>query len=171
VVVTLDLDIQAPGKVYVRGRGLDTELEGKFAVTGTHVKPNIDGTLQMRRGTLNILNRQFNFSRGQVAFDGVPKQEPTLDFKADAKPTPDAKMAVRVTGPASRPSFSLWSEPELPQDEILSRILFGKSVGAITPPEALELAASVAALSGAGSGPGKDAAFSRVGHPAVQQSR
>ncbi|UCD11614.1 MAG: translocation/assembly module TamB domain-containing protein [Nitrospinaceae bacterium] len=154
MAVTLDLNIQVPGKVYVRGRGLDTELEGKFHVTGTHIQPNIDGNLQMRRGTLNILNRQFKFSQGQVSFDGVPKQEPTLNFKADAKPAPDARMAVLVTGPASRPSISLWSDPELPQDEILSRILFGKSAGSITPMEAVELAASVATLTGASSGPG-----------------
>ncbi len=153
-LVNLDLDIDVPGRVYVRGRGLDTELEGKFRVTGTHAAPNIDGNLKMRHGTLNVLNRQFKFSRGQVAFDGVPKQEPTLNFKADAKPVPDAKMAVMVTGPASKPAISLWSEPVMPQDEILSRILFGKSAGAISAIEAVELAASLATLSGASSGPG-----------------
>ena len=151
---TLDLNIQVPGKVFVRGRGLDTELEGKLHITGTHHQPNIDGNLQMRRGTLNILNRQFKFSRGQVSFDGVPKQEPTLNFKADAKSTADARMAVLVTGPASRPSISFWSDPEMPQEEILARILFGKNTGSLTPPEAVELAASVATLTGAFSGPG-----------------
>jgi translocation and assembly module TamB len=154
VVTRLDLEIQAPGQVYVRGRGLNTELEGNFKVTGTSIKPIVDGNLKMRRGTLNVLNRQFNFSRGVVMLDGVPRQEPTLDFKADAKPVPDAKMAVLVTGEVSSPKISLWSDPELPQDEILSRILFGKSAGAITPVEALELTASVATLSGSGAGPG-----------------
>jgi translocation and assembly module TamB len=40
----------------------------------------------------------------------------------------------------------------VPQDEILSRVLFGKSVGQITPGEGIQLAAAAATLAGGGPG-------------------
>jgi translocation and assembly module TamB len=36
--------------------------------------------------------------------------------------------------------------PQLPQDELLSRILFGTSITNLSPPEAIQLAAAVASL-------------------------
>jgi translocation and assembly module TamB len=53
-----------------------------------------------------------------------------------------------VTGPALQPAFQISSNPSLPEDEILSRILFQKSAGSLSAFQALELANAVATLSG-----------------------
>ena len=59
-------------------------------------------------------------------------------------------MTVRGTG--LRPEIAFSSVPLLPQDELLSRILFGTSITNLSPPEAVQLAAAVASLqSGSGS--------------------
>ncbi|MEO6361164.1 MAG: translocation/assembly module TamB domain-containing protein, partial [Sphingomicrobium sp.] len=50
------------------------------------------------------------------------------------------------------PEINFASVPQLPQDELLSRILFGTSITNLSAPEALQLASAVAALqSGSGS--------------------
>jgi translocation and assembly module TamB len=60
--------------------------------------------------------------------------------------------SVRVTGTGLRPEITFTSVPQLPQDELLSRILFGTSITNLSAPEALQLASAVAALnSGSGS--------------------
>lgn len=150
----LDLKITAPGEIFIRGRGLDTQLEGDLKVTGTSNKPSVDGQFKMRRGTLEILSRNVKFKQGVVGFDGVPDREPNLDFKAEI-PTKNITILIDVFGGVSNPQIKLTSSPEKPQDEILANLLFDKSAGAITPIEAVQLANSAAQLAGfGGQGPG-----------------
>ena len=62
----------------------------------------------------------------------------------------DATVIVGGTG--LKPEITFASVPQLPQDELLSRILFGTSITNLSAPEALQLASAVAALqSGSGS--------------------
>ena len=62
----------------------------------------------------------------------------------------DASVIVQGTG--LNPEITFASTPPLPQDELLSRILFGTSITNFSAPEALQLASAVAALqSGSGS--------------------
>ena len=57
-----------------------------------------------------------------------------------------------VSGTGLKPEITFASVPQLPQDELLSRILFGTSITNLSAPEALQLASAVAALqSGSGS--------------------
>jgi translocation and assembly module TamB len=150
----LNLTIKAPDQVFVRGRGLDAELEGDLLVTGSIQKPKVDGAFKLRRGTLDLLNRKVKFKQGVVSFDGVPKRDPDLDFKAEV-PAKNMTILVAVLGAVSNPKFVLSSIPEMPQDEILANFLFDKSAGAITPIEAVQLANSAAQLAGmGGQGPG-----------------
>jgi translocation and assembly module TamB len=59
---------------------------------------------------------------------------------------------VTITGTATKPAIALTSSPTLPQDEILAQLLFGKSSGALSPFEAVQLAQSMAELTGVGGG-------------------
>jgi translocation and assembly module TamB len=150
----LDLAIKAPRRIFVRGRGLETEMQADIRVTGTTNDPNINGGLSMRRGTMELLGRQLTFNKGAVNLDGVPKLEPTLDFNADIE-AKEWIIHAGVTGPASQPGIALSATPELPQDEVLARLLFGKSAGAITPLEAVQMGNAAAELAGlTSSGPG-----------------
>jgi translocation and assembly module TamB len=62
----------------------------------------------------------------------------------------DLTAIVRVTGPASAPEFAFESEPSLPQDEVLSRLLFNRPVSEIGPVQAAQLAFAVNRLRGGG---------------------
>jgi translocation and assembly module TamB len=54
---------------------------------------------------------------------------------------------MNVTGSASAPEVVLTSQPELPEEEILARVMFGKSVARLSPGQVVRLAAAVRALS------------------------
>lgn len=147
----LDITVSAPNRVFVRGQGIDAEFEGAFRITGTSSAPVVNGDLQMRRGTLSILGQNLTFSRGNLTFSD--SLDPLLDLVAETRAA-DVTARIEVTGRASAPVFNFTSTPELPQDEVLSRLLFNKAAGGLSPGEALALANAVGNMSGFTRGPG-----------------
>jgi translocation and assembly module TamB len=147
---TLDIAMRAPGEsISVHGRGLAATLGGELAITGTLAKPVPVGAFVLRRGDLNIIGNNLDIRRGRVSFSG--DFMPDIDFLAEARAT-DITAQIGVTGTAAAPVFTFSSQPELPQDEILSRILFAKASGSLTAFQAIQLAEAASEFSN-GSGP------------------
>jgi translocation and assembly module TamB len=144
----LDLTVDAPGRIFVRGRGLDAELGGTLRLTGTTLSPIANGAFDLRRGRLTILTQRLDFSRGRIAFAGAGLV-PELDFLAETR-AGDVTARVAVTGPADAPAFAFSSTPALPEDEVLSRLLFARAAGGLSPFQAIQLAQAAAQLSGGG---------------------
>jgi translocation and assembly module TamB len=152
-VMGLDLSVDAPQQVAVRGHGLDAELGGSLRIAGTTDNPAIDGALKLRRGSLDIAGKRLDFTEGTLTFEGGERIDPILDLTAVSH-AQDLQVTAKVEGPARAPRISLSSVPEMPQDEILARLLFGKSAGALSPFELLQLAQATADLAGVNTGPG-----------------
>ncbi len=143
----LDIRLHVPGQVFVRGRGLDSEWKGDLAIAGTSAYPEITGEFDAVNGSFALLGTSFTIQRGIVTFTGGTT--PVLDLLAQAQ-TADITAQVTLQGLPSAPSLKLTSTPVLPQDEILSRVLFGTGVGQITPTQGLQLAQAAATLAGGG---------------------
>jgi translocation and assembly module TamB len=147
---SLDIAVTAPNRIFVRGRGIDAELGGTLRLTGSSRDPKAIGAFEMRRGRLSIIGQRLDFTRGRLTFAGEITA-PDLDFAAETKAA-EVTARVAVTGPANQPNFVLSSDPSLPQDEVLSRLLFKKAAGKLSPFQALQLAQGVAQLSGGAGG-------------------
>lgn len=143
----LNLRIEAPNRVFVRGRGVDAELGGALTLTGAASDPTVVGGFDLRRGRFNLAGRRLDFARGKVTFSGT--LEPQLDFLATYQ-APDALVQASLSGSAAEPDFRFFSDPDLPQDEVLSRLLFGKATGGLSATQALQIAMIAAQFSGAG---------------------
>ena len=139
--------ISAPGRIYVRGRGIYAEMSGDLRVSGPAADPQATGGFDLLRGSLTLLGKKLVFTRGRVLFHG--DTTPELDLLAETSAA-DITARVSVTGPASQPVFTFTSDPSLPQDEILSRVLFQNASGNLSPFQALQLANAVATLTGRG---------------------
>lgn len=151
--IGLDIGIVADNQVFVRGRGLNAELGGRMQVAGTAADPRIEGSLRLLKGDLNLLTERFTFTRGTISFPGDAGFVPILDLLAEAD-AGDVTAKVAVTGRVSEPEIKLSSEPELPADEVLSRVLFDKQTSQLSALQAIQLAQSAAELAGIGGGPG-----------------
>ena len=137
--VILDLELVFPSRVFVRGRGLDSEWEGELTVTGEASSPAVRGSLNIVRGRLEILDRRFILSRESIInLDGSYPPAPTVDIRADYRQR-DMLINVRVYGPALEPQIELSSDPPMPEDEILAWVLFGRDLSNISPFQALAL--------------------------------
>jgi translocation and assembly module TamB len=145
--VALDVKLKMPERLFLRGRGLDSEWEGKLRIKGSAQRPAVTGNLAVVRGTANVLGQVFNLASGSVVFDGTFPPSPQLDMVAEKK-SADITARIHVTGSPSALNLKLESDPPLPSDEILSRVLFGKSTTQISPFQALSLAQSISELSG-----------------------
>jgi translocation and assembly module TamB len=152
VVVALGVTVDLPGQVFVRGRGLDSEWRGRIALNGTSAAPLLTGKLEMVRGTFDFLGKTANLTKGTITFLGGTKIDPAIDIEARVAST-DVTAIVKISGTATQPKIALSSQPELPQDEILSRVLFGTSISQISAAQGLEIAQAAAALA-TGGGPG-----------------
>ena len=158
--IALNLRVEAPQSILVRGRGLDAEMGGNIHIGGTAANPSPDGSFNLRRGTFLLLDRRLTFSRGALVFDGAGLL-PSLDFAATST-VQGVTITVTITGQPSAPKVEFTSSPELPQDEVLARLLFGRSVDKLSPFEVAQLAASVAGTAGVLPGGGGGGFFGRL---------
>ncbi|PWC30509.1 translocation/assembly module TamB domain-containing protein [Teichococcus aestuarii] len=150
--IRLNVTVEAPQSILVRGRGLDAELGGTLRVGGTAADPQPAGAFTMRRGTFQLLDRRIVFNRGAITFTG--DLQPHLDFEASTN-AQGVTITITVTGEPGKPEISFTSEPELPQDEVLARLLFGRPVDKLSPLEIAQLAGGVANLAGVAPGGGR----------------
>jgi translocation and assembly module TamB len=74
-----------------------------------------------------------------------------LDFLAETTYN-NITARLTITGYADAPRIALSSTPDLPQDEILARLLFGTSVKDLTPLQLAQIAAAIATITGVGGG-------------------
>ena len=146
----LDMKV-AGGDLRVTGLGITSRWTTDLNVGGYADAPRFTGRADLIRGDYDFAGRNFKLDRGTIRFRGESPPDPLLDIHAEAQ-LQGLDASVRVTGSGLRPEITFASSPALPQDELLSRILFGTSITNLSAPEALQLASAVAALqSGSGS--------------------
>jgi translocation and assembly module TamB len=146
--------VQAPRQILVQGRGLDAELGGELHLGGTTDAPVVTGGFDLQRGTFSLGSSHLTFTTGTVTFSGSGlkgKIDPTLDFTAQST-VADVSVTLRITGLADSPKIELSSTPELPQDEILARLLFGRPAAQLSALQVAQIGGALATLSGGGGG-------------------
>lgn len=149
--VTLNLDVNSPGRMFVRGRGLDSEWKMALAIRGDAASPRITGRIEKVRGRLDLIGKAFDLSRGRIDFLGGKRIDPLIDVVLERE-TSDLTGRIEVDGPASDPQLGFSSTPALPEDEVLPRTLFGKSSQALTGTQAIQLGLGLATLMDGGGG-------------------
>lgn len=142
---TLQLHIVAPNQIFVRGMGLDIELGGVITLTGPISDIHPVGGFNMIRGRFDILSQRLTFNEGQVTLVG--NLNPELNFSAQTEGS-DIVVTVRVSGTADNIKVEFSSQPSLPQDEVLARLIFNRSIGELSPFQIAQLASAAAQLTG-----------------------
>jgi translocation and assembly module TamB len=145
--LALNLTISAPNQIFIRGRGLDAEVGGQVQLGGTVDNIQPVGGFELIRGRLSILGQRIDFDSGTVTLIG--DTDPFINLVARTEGE-GITVFVTVSGRASAPDISFSSEPMLPQDEVLARLLFNRGVGELSPIQLAQLAAAAAELVGGG---------------------
>ncbi|WP_053981063.1 translocation/assembly module TamB domain-containing protein [Marinagarivorans algicola] len=141
--VNLDINVGIEKQAYIRGRGLTAELAGNVIVNGTATKPNVAGNFKTLRGEIKLLQKPLTLNEGRARFSNE-----SFNFNIPATyNTGDHEITLVVSGTEDEVKMDLSSVPALPQEEILSRLLFGDSIQNISPLEAISLARAINTIS------------------------
>jgi translocation and assembly module TamB len=147
--IVLDLSLVMPNRVFVRGRGLDSEWQGNLDITGTITDVRVVGSLEVIRGTFDLVGTEFDLENSAVGFDGDRQITPRLNIEATHAGR-DITATIRITGTPNAPELTLTSMPSLPESEILAQVLFGRTSGELGPAELVEIAMALDTLAGGG---------------------
>ncbi len=145
--IALDIDVNMPARVFVRGRGLDSEWQGNLDVSGTLAKPDVKGRIELVRGTLTVVGRRFELTEGLVDLRGGGAIDPEITLVAQSS-VRGVTGTIRITGTASDPQIAMSASDGRPESEVLPFLLFGKRSDELGASEALQLALALDTLRG-----------------------
>jgi translocation and assembly module TamB len=146
---TFLIDASGANRIDVRGLGLDSEWGADIRLRGTTANPQIFGSADLVRGGYEFAGKRFDLTRGRIRFAGEVPIDPRLDIAASGDAN-GVSATITITGSGMKPVIAFSSTPSLPEEELLSRLLFGSSITQISAPEAVQLAAALASLRGGG---------------------
>ncbi|MFO1258977.1 MAG: translocation/assembly module TamB domain-containing protein [Gammaproteobacteria bacterium] len=142
-IIEYNINIKAPRRIFISGNGLEAELEGNLKITGNNQKPLVEGSLTTIRGQYEFLNKKFKITSGKI---WIERNKLILDISATTKAS-NLVATVNIRGATDDIQFSMSSNPALPQDEIISKILFGRDIKRLSPFQAVQLANALGNLS------------------------
>ncbi|MEL6728939.1 MAG: translocation/assembly module TamB domain-containing protein [Pseudomonadota bacterium] len=144
--ISLNLNVNADRRVFVTGPGVESEWGLAARITGSPGAPQVNGRATLVRGEADLLSRSFRLTEGIVRFAGDP-QDSEVALRAD-RTNDGITTSINLVGTVTDLEISLSSDPSLPNDEILARVLFGRSPSNLSPLQAAQLAAAAAQLAG-----------------------
>ena len=115
-------------RVTIDTTGLTCRLTGSITIrSGYDAFTRATGELSVAEGKYTAYGRKLDIERGRLIFTGGPIDNPGIDLRA-IKEFPDVKAGVNVRGTLLQPHMTFFSDPSLPQSQIVSLILAGGSL-------------------------------------------
>jgi translocation and assembly module TamB len=149
----LDIAIDIPNRLYIAGRGMNSEWGGHLDVYGTVGRPAFRGQLQLINGTADVIGKAFTLQSGVVHISNALPGNANVNVTAQHSGS-NITVTLTISGPATDPKIDWSSVPSLPKSEILSNLLFGSGTPQLSLGQAFQLAQMSGALSSLGVGDG-----------------
>ncbi len=129
----LALDVQVRvllgDKVFMKVAGIDAQLGGAMDISLSGLDSIVSsGEIKVVKGRYRTYGVDLNIVRGRLFFSGGPVNNPALDFLA-LRTIGDVKAGVTVAGTIRKPVTRLYSEPPMPDVDILAYIVLGHPFG------------------------------------------
>ncbi len=123
------LRVRLGDQVFVKISGIDAQLGGTIDLSFNSLD-NITsaGEIRVIKGRYQTYGVNLDIVRGRLFFAGVPMDSPTLDFLA-LRTIGDVQAGVTVSGTLKRPVTRLYSQPAMPDVDILAYIVLGHPLG------------------------------------------
>jgi TamB, inner membrane protein subunit of TAM complex len=119
-----DVTIKTKDPVLIRGNLATGEATTDLKLTGTGLKPGLEGVVHMEGVEATLPFSRLDVSRGSLTFDPKDSTNPTIDLQGTSV-IRDYTVRVYVYGTLLSPQAIFTSEPPLPQEEIISLIATG----------------------------------------------
>jgi hypothetical protein len=130
IPLRLDVQIEAPSTLRIENNLARLRAKANLDLRGTYEKPLLFGRAEIDRGDVLFEGNRYVVTRGTIDFSNPVRIEPYVDIEAETRVrVPGESQTYRVTigfsGTTSRFTYSLNSDPPLPEVDIVS-LLFGR---------------------------------------------
>ncbi len=158
----LNIILNAQNPINFQGFGINTQITGSLNITSFANQPSFaNGTLNLLQGQYQAYGKHFIIQKGALIFNHSPLNNPNLDITAiyqlttispgaGSSSSNNLTIGVKVSGTLQKIHLSLFSNPSMSQENILSYMLTGQPLSQAGP--ASQSAISQAALSLASGG-------------------
>lgn len=126
--VVSNITLTLGNRVDIDTYGLKGRLTGNITVrSGYEESTRASGELNVEDGEYTAYGRRLDIEWGRLIFNGGPVANPGIDIRAQKK-FDETVAGVNVRGTLLQPRMTFFSEPSLPQSQIVQLILAGGSV-------------------------------------------
>jgi len=129
--IIVDLNVDLGDQLQVKAMGLDSIISGDLQVKQPKDKTaSVYGTLSLSDGTYTVLSQKLTLEDSEIIFQG-PTATPYISIEAIRDPDnteDDVTAGVKVTGTPDNLDISIFSDPEMSQQEALSYLIQGQSL-------------------------------------------
>jgi translocation and assembly module TamB len=128
--VASTIRIELGDGVHIETQGLTGRLTGNVVVTsGEEAITRATGELRIADGKYAAYGRTLDIAQGRMIYTGSPLDDPGIDIRAEKNfqdPEVGAAVAgINVRGTLRQPQITFFSEPPLPQQQIISLVFAG----------------------------------------------
>ncbi|USE36955.1 translocation/assembly module TamB domain-containing protein [Endozoicomonas sp. SCSIO W0465] len=128
---SMDVNVVLGNDIKIDAYGLKSDLGGHLLLDLQPGKPLVaDGSIQLINGGYHQFGQDLLIKEGNIIFSG-PLTNPYLAVNAIRNPDSiegDVSVGIQVSGPPSRPTFSIYSDPPMPQQDQWSYLLRGRGI-------------------------------------------
>ena len=126
IPITANVMLGLGDEVRFRGFGLDLQLNGELMLEQSIDRPLLAyGELAIPNGSYGLYGQRLTIENGKLLFLGNPLN-PAVDIRA-LRQTPNAIVGLQLNGTIRNLQGQLFSVPGLPESEILSLLVTGRS--------------------------------------------
>jgi outer membrane protein assembly complex protein YaeT len=138
----LDVDVVAPGNVWLRNDVAKVEATGQIHIGGEMARPEVTGRFAMvPGGTVRYRDVDYLIDYGTVELTDPKRLNPYVDFRGHTR-VAEYEIALHVEGTLDKFTYELTSTPPLASQDIISLLVTGRTLDTLTG------SASAAALPG-----------------------
>jgi outer membrane protein insertion porin family len=129
--ILLDIDIVAPGNVWVRNDIAKLEIEGGLHVGGELARPELTGRLSLvPGGTVRYRDVDYRLEYGTLDLTDTRRINPYVDLRGRTR-VAEYDVTLHVEGTADKFEYELTSLPPLSSQDIISLLVTGRTLDAI----------------------------------------
>jgi translocation and assembly module TamB len=126
--LSLDIAVTHRSPFVVDNNLASLEVTPDLRIGGTLERPVMDGRIRVPSGTITYYHRSFTVEKGVVDFVSPYRIEPLVALEGVTQ-VRGWQIRLAVTGPLDNLAFTLTSDPQESDQDILSLLLVGKTTG------------------------------------------
>ncbi|WP_417691328.1 translocation/assembly module TamB domain-containing protein [Pseudidiomarina sp.] len=134
LAVNAQIRVTLGQQVSVDAYGFTGRLQGSLEVVEEPRRPTTAiGSINVAEGSYELYGQELTIDRGAFIYNGGDISNPGLDLRvkrdiANGNSLRSVNVGAQVVGTLTEPDFRLYSTPAMPDSEILSYLILGKSM-------------------------------------------